>query len=94
MRVNMPRIHPLIEQIHRLALAGAFDAGDQDQHGEATLLLEVKLRVKQCLPQLCFLAAVDGLVDVMLQLGGFEHVGILEEFLSFKMIQIKVSGCQ
>ena len=37
MRMDMPRIHPLIEQIDRLALARAFDAGDQYQHGKATL---------------------------------------------------------
>ena len=47
--------------------------GDQDQHGKAALLLEVELRVEQRLPQLRFLAAVDGLVDVVLEIGGFEH---------------------
>ena len=64
MGVNMPWIHPLIEQIDGLTLAGAFDARDQDQHRKAALLLEVVLGVEQCLAQLCFLAAVGGLIQI------------------------------
>jgi hypothetical protein len=41
------RVHPLVEQVDRLALAGALDAGDQDQHREAAVEVQVVLRLEQ-----------------------------------------------
>ena len=68
--MDVARIHPFIEQIDGLAFTGALNPGDQYQHREAALLLEVKLRVKQRFPEFCLLALVNGLVDVMFELGG------------------------
>ncbi len=45
--LDMARVHPLVQQIHRLALAAAVDAGDQDQRGEALLAQQVVLRQDQ-----------------------------------------------
>jgi hypothetical protein len=44
---DVPRVHPLVEQVDRFALAGAFDTGNQDQHRKAAVELQVVLRVQQ-----------------------------------------------
>ncbi|MNJ34118.1 hypothetical protein D3C77_288170 [compost metagenome] len=44
---DQARVHPLVEQLYRLALAGAFNAVDQHNHRETRLLLEFELRLEQ-----------------------------------------------
>ena len=73
---DVARIHPFVEQVDGLALARAVDAGDQDQYGKATLLLEVLeviLGIEQRLAQPCFLGPVGGLADAVIEICGFEH---------------------
>jgi hypothetical protein len=49
---DMARVHPLVEQVHRLALARAVDAVHEDHHREAPLLrAAVVLRLEQGLAQ-------------------------------------------
>ncbi|MCY1412539.1 hypothetical protein D9M71_279500 [compost metagenome] len=44
---DQARVHPLVKQLYRLALAGAFNAVDQHNHRETRLLLEFELRLEQ-----------------------------------------------
>ncbi len=46
-RQHVPRIHPVVQLVDRLALARAFDAGDEDEHREAAVLLEIVLGVQE-----------------------------------------------
>ncbi|MNZ37146.1 hypothetical protein D3C78_545880 [compost metagenome] len=71
--IDHARVHPLVEQLDRLALAGAFDAVDQHDHREARLLLEFVLGFEQGLAQSGYLGVVSLLVDAVADFGGFEH---------------------
>ena len=66
-------VHPLVEEVHRLALAGPFDAADQDEAGELLEVEQLVLRLEQGLPELRLLALPGGLVDFVGDLGGVEH---------------------
>ncbi len=46
-RLDVARIHPLVEQVHRLALARAIHAADQDDDREFAFLRQIELRVQQ-----------------------------------------------
>ena len=70
---DVARVHPLVEQVHRLALARALDTGDQDEHGKAPVLLQVVLRIEQRLAQFRRLAPVNRLVEVVLEIRRFKH---------------------
>ena len=67
--LDQARVHPFVEQLDRLALAGAFHAVDQDDHREAPLLLQLELRLQQGLAQGGQLFIVCGLIDLAAQLG-------------------------
>jgi hypothetical protein len=69
MRGDLARVHPLVEQVHGLALARALDAGDHDQHRKPAVHLQIVLRVEQRLAQLRLLAPERRLVDAVLQAG-------------------------
>jgi len=71
--VDHARVHPLVEQLDRLALAGTFDAIDQHDHREARLLLEFVLGFEQCLAKGGLFCLVGFLVDAVTDFGGFEH---------------------
>ncbi|MDT4867808.1 hypothetical protein FQZ97_1027380 [compost metagenome] len=63
LHVDQPRVHPLVEQLDRLALAGTLDAVDQDEHREARLLLQFELRLQQVLAQFQHGLFIGFLVD-------------------------------
>ena len=69
MDFDMPRIHPLVEQVDHLALARAFNAGDENQRGEFAVLLEIVLRVEQRLPQFRLFAFISGFFNAMEKAG-------------------------
>ena len=71
--LNQPRVHPLIEQLDRFALAGAFHAIDQQQHREARLLLQLKLGLQQGLAQRRHSGLIGLLVDGMTDLCRLKH---------------------
>jgi hypothetical protein len=73
--LDQARVHPLVEQLDRLALAGAFDAVDQHDHRETRLLLEFVLGFEQGLAQGGHFGVVGFLVDAVTDFGGFEHAG-------------------
>ena len=68
-RLNLARIHPLVEEVHHLALAGTLHARDHDQHGETPAFLELVLGLEQRLSELGLLAPVYRLADVVIELG-------------------------
>ena len=72
---DVARIHPLLQQVDGLALAGAVHAVDEDEQGEFGAVQQLVLRLKQRLAQPGKLAFVDVLLDRMAKLGGFEHAG-------------------
>ncbi|MCY1497116.1 hypothetical protein D9M68_310710 [compost metagenome] len=61
--VDQARVHPFVEQLDRLALAGAFDAVDQDEHRETRLLLQLELRIQQRFAQFQHSLLIVFLVD-------------------------------
>ena len=71
--VDVAGIHPGVEEVHGLALAGTFHAPDDGDHGEAALLVELVLRVEKRRAQPGLLALVGPLVDDVLEIGRFEH---------------------
>ncbi len=76
LHLDQARVHPLVEELDRLALAGALDAVDQDDHREARLLLELELRLEQRFAQLDDGLLVGVLVDAVANFRGFEHGGL------------------
>ncbi len=70
---DVARIHPLVQQVDRFALARALDAGDDDQDGETAVLLEIELRLEQRVAQLRRFAAVGRLVDLVPEIRRLEH---------------------
>jgi hypothetical protein len=67
------RVHPFGQRVDRLAFARALDAGDQDQHREARIVLQRELRGEQRLAQLRLLAPALLLADAVVEFGGVEH---------------------
>src|SRR6185437_5309691 len=72
-RVNVSRVHPLVEQLNRLALAGGVHALDLDKDGEALLLHQLQLGVQQRLAQTGLLRLVDILGNAVIQFRRFKH---------------------
>ncbi|MNN31684.1 hypothetical protein D3C81_1453810 [compost metagenome] len=75
LHVDQPRVHPLVEQLDRLALAGALDAVEQHDQRKARLLAQLELRLEQRLAQFGHRGVVGFLVDLVADFGGFEHAG-------------------
>ncbi|MNC41854.1 hypothetical protein D3C75_906410 [compost metagenome] len=73
--LDQPRVHPLVEQLDRLALAGALDAVEQHDQRKARLLAQLELRLEQRLAQFGHRGVVGFLVDLVADFGGFEHAG-------------------
>lgn len=71
--LDQARIHPFIEQLDGFALAGAFDAIDQHDHREASLLVQLELRFQQGLTQGRDFCVVSVLIDGVTNFGGFKH---------------------
>ena len=71
--LDQTRVHPFVEQLDRLALAGAFDAIDQDDHRETFLLLKFELRFKQGFAQRRHLGVIGFFVDGVTDFSGFKH---------------------
>jgi hypothetical protein len=69
----MARIHPFVQQVHRLALARAVEAADEDQQREFGLFEQPVLRLQERLAQRGLLAAVARLADAMSYFSRFEH---------------------
>ncbi len=42
------RVHPLVEQVHRLAASRAVHAADEDDDGKFRFLRQIELRIQQC----------------------------------------------
>ncbi|MNY26449.1 hypothetical protein D3C86_1602990 [compost metagenome] len=71
--LDQTRIHPLVEQLDRLTLAGPLDPAEQDDHRKTRLLAQLVLRLQQCFAQRRYGGVERGLVDGMTNLGGLEH---------------------
>ena len=78
MRSHVARIHPVVQLVDGLALAGAFDAGDEDQRRKAAVLLKVILRFKQPLAESRLLALVDAFRYLVVEIRRLEHRRIME----------------
>ena len=63
----------LVEQIDRLALAGAFNAIDQHDNGRTLLLLQLVLSLKQGFAQGGNFPVVGFFIDDMTDFCGFKH---------------------
>src|SRR5262249_27503115 len=72
-RLGVTRIHPLVEDVHGLTLAGAVHAADQDEHGELLFLEERDLRLQEVNAGRRHALVARGLFDVVTERGGFEH---------------------
>ncbi|MNV56498.1 hypothetical protein D3C71_1487870 [compost metagenome] len=70
---DQPGVHPLVEQLDRLALAGTFDAVDQYDHRKPALLPELVLGFEQGFAQNWNFAIKGFFVDRMTDFGRFEH---------------------
>ena len=66
-------IHPLVEQVGRLALARCVDASEQDDHRERRGLEQLLLRGEQLRAQLRNLCFVIALRELSTDFGGFKH---------------------
>ena len=71
--VDVARVHPLVEQVHRLSLACAVDAADQHQHRELLAREQLVLRVEQPLAQRRHLRVVGLPLHPVPQLRRVEH---------------------
>ncbi|MNX95577.1 hypothetical protein D3C86_1278560 [compost metagenome] len=71
--LDQARVHPLVEHLDRLTLAGTFDAIDQNDHREAALLLQFELRFEQRFAQGRDFGVVGFFVDGVIDFGGFKH---------------------
>ena len=72
-RLDVARVHPLVQEIDRLALAGPVDAVDQHHHGKGFRFEQIELRVEQLRTQLRLGGVVLVLVDLVAQFCRFEH---------------------
>src|SRR5213075_838623 len=70
---DVARIHPLVEEVDRLALAGAVDAVHEDHHGKGAFVQQAILQVEEPLARLALLALELALLELVADLGGFEH---------------------
>src|SRR5262249_6397118 len=70
---DFPRIHPLVQEVHGLALAGAVDATDDHDDGERLVVAERILGREERLAERGHFPLVIGLFDAMSDLGGLEH---------------------
>ena len=73
MGADVAGVHPLVEEVDGLALAGAVDAVHEDDHRELVFLEEPVLEVEQALAHLRLLALEARLVELVADLRGFEH---------------------
>ena len=73
-----PWIHPLAEQVHRLALAGAVDAGEDDDDREVRRARQPALNIEELLAELERLLLVISFLDLVSELRRFEHRSLLE----------------
>ena len=80
--VDVARVHPFVEEVHGLALAGAVDAVHEHDDGERLVRKELVLRLEQLRAELLRLLVVRGVVDLVTELGGLEHA------LSFSLPQV------
>ncbi|MND79280.1 hypothetical protein D3C80_710130 [compost metagenome] len=71
--LDQARVHPFVEQLDRLALAGAFDAIDQHDDRKTRLLLELELGLEQGLAQCGYGGFVGVFIYHVADFGGFEH---------------------
>ncbi|MNE54421.1 hypothetical protein D3C80_1491970 [compost metagenome] len=71
--LDQARVHPLVEHLDRLTLAGTFDAIDQNDHRKAALLLQFELRFEQRFAQGRDFGVVGFFVDGVIDFGGFKH---------------------
>ena len=72
--LDVARIQPFIEQVHRLATTAAIDAADDDDHLETALSHQFVLGVEQGLAQGGQFLLVGFPVDFVADFRGFEHV--------------------
>src|SRR6185312_10413199 len=72
-RADMARVHPFVEEVHGLALAGAIHPVYEDHDGEVALVEEPVLEPEEALAQLRLLALELGFRELVADLGGFEH---------------------
>ena len=71
--LDLPRVHPEVEGVDDLSLAGAVHAVDQDDDGKVPALGQLELRLEQRLPDLRLLFPVGRLVELATEFRGFEH---------------------
>ena len=71
--LNVARVHPLVEQVHRLALARAIHPAHQNDDREFSLLRQIELCVQQRFAQRGHFLVVGGFVDFVSEFGRFKH---------------------
>ncbi len=67
------RIHPLVEHVHRGALARSVDAGEVDDDGEPRHLERLVLELEEARAQLVFALLELGFRNALSELGGVKH---------------------
>ncbi len=70
MRADVARVHPLVQEVDGLALAGAVHAAHQHGHGETGIGEQAVLRLEQRLAQRRRLALEVCLADLVADFGG------------------------
>ena len=72
-RLDVPRVHPLVERVESVPLARRLEAADDDDDGECLLAKDLGLRAQESFPEVMDLGVVCLCVDLVPQLCGFEH---------------------
>ncbi len=67
------RVHPLVQHVHRGALAGAIDAGEVDDDREARHFERLVLQFQEARAQIVFALLEFGFGNALPELGGVEH---------------------
>ncbi len=72
-RLDVPGVHPLVEEVDRLALAGAVHATDDDDDRELLRRRHVELSGEESLAERWLALGVSRVVDGVTDLGRLEH---------------------
>ncbi len=72
-RLDVARVHPLVEDVEGVPLARGLDAADEDDDGELFPAHDVGLSAEEALAQARDFGVVGLGVDLVAELGGLEH---------------------
>ena len=71
---DVPRVHPFVQDVERLALPGTVHAADDDHHRELGLRQQVVLQRQQARAEQRLLAVIIRLGNLVAEFSRFEHV--------------------